>query len=153
MSTVAQPSFRRHDNRKDRPQLGRGSPLSPRLGTDGPPRLSSPISWRFSYGSRGTGLPSPWASVPGGSCPVVAHQRLDPVDDPLRGFAKLLDGAVCRVSLGHIVGPGMVDQPLREGREEHQFTLGTGDEAIAKPVEPELRSARLADAAVEVMPF
>ena len=79
------------------------------------------------------------------------NQRLDPVDDPLRGFAKLLDGAVCRVSLGHIVGPGMVDQPLRKGREEHQFTLGTGDEAIAKPVEPELRSARLTDAAVEVM--
>ena len=80
-----------------------------------------------------------------------AHERLSPVGDPLRGRARLLDRPVCRMSCGHIGGPGVVYQPLGEGTVQHQFTLGDGDEAIAEPVEPELRSARLADAAIDVM--
>ena len=85
------------------------------------------------------------------SCLDGAHRRLDPVGDPLLGLAKLFDGPVCRLPLRDIVGPGVVDQPLGERGVQHQFTLGDGDEAIGKPVETELRSARLANAGVEVM--
>ena len=44
----------------------------------------------------------------------------------------------------------MVDQPLGQVGQ-HQFAVGHGDEAVAKGMEPELRSARLADARVQVL--
>ncbi len=55
------------------------------------------------------------------------------------------------VSLGDIVGPGVVDQPLGERGGKHQLALGNGDEGVAQAVEPELGPAGLADAGIEMM--
>ena len=42
------------------------------------------------------------------------HQFVDAIGDALRGFSKLPDAPVCCVALGHVAGPGVVHQPLRE---------------------------------------
>ena len=62
--------------------------------------------------------------------------------------AELLHGPVGGVALGHVLGPGMIDQPLGEARRQHQLAVRHGDEAVAKGMEPEPRAARLADACV-----
>ena len=79
------------------------------------------------------------------------RQGLDPIGDLLRGLAKLGDGPIGGVSLGDVVGPGVVDQPLGERGGQHQLALGNGDEAVAQAVEPELGTAGLADAGVKMM--
>jgi len=53
-----------------------------------------------------------------GRC-LRTHQRLDAIDDPLRGIAKLRARLVCGVSLGDVFGPGVVDQSLGERRGQH----------------------------------
>ena len=46
-------------------------------------------------------------------------------------------GPVGGVALGHILGPGMVDEALGQARGQHQLAVGDGDEAFAQRVEPE----------------
>ena len=81
----------------------------------------------------------------------LKRQGLDPIGDLLRRLSKLGDGPVGGVSLGHVVGPGVVDQPLGERGRQHQLALGDGDEGVAEAVEPELGTAGLADAGVKMM--
>ena len=76
------------------------------------------------------------------------HQRIDPVCNPLRRLAQLPDRPVGGVALGHVAGPGMVDQPLGQRARQHQFALRYGNEGIAQAVEPEFRPAGLRDAVV-----
>ena len=45
----------------------------------------------------------------------------------------------------------MVDQPLGQAGRQHERAVGDGDEAVAERVEPELRSALLADARIEML--
>ena len=52
------------------------------------------------------------------------HQLLDAVRDPLRGTAKQRYGPFDGVALGHIVGRGVVHQPLGERMGQHQVALG-----------------------------
>ena len=81
----------------------------------------------------------------------LMYQGLDPIGDSLCGLAKLGDGPVGGVSLGDVVGPGVVDQPLGKRGGQHQLALSDGDEAVAQAVEPKLRPAGLADRGVEMM--
>ena len=69
----------------------------------------------------------------------------------MRRLAKLGDGPVGGVALGDVVGPGVVDEALRQRGRQHELSLCNGDEAVAQAVEPELRAAGLADAAVEMV--
>ena len=41
---------------------------------------------------------------------AIVHQHLDPIRDALRRFPELPDGPVGGVTLGDVVGPGVVDQ-------------------------------------------
>ena len=65
----------------------------------------------------------------------------------------MYDGAAC-ITIG--LDPPLISVSIRfaipAGAHEvaRQSALGDGDEAIAEPVEPELRSARIADTTVDV---
>ena len=78
------------------------------------------------------------------------NQRIDPVGDFLGGVAELVHGPVGGVALGHVPGPGMVDEALCQAGGQHQLAVGDGNEAVAQCMEPEPCPARLADAGVEM---
>ena len=69
---------------------------------------------------------------------------------PCAGSRSLPDGPVGRVSLGDVVGPDVVDQPLGQSARQQQVALCHRDETIPQSVVPELRAARLADQPVEM---
>ena len=48
------------------------------------------------------------------------HQRLNPIGDPLDRLAKLGDGPLGSVSLGDIVGPGVVDATAPAGIDDRR---------------------------------
>ena len=65
-------------------------------------------------------------------------QLIDPVGHALRcGFAKLLDRPVGGVALSQVGGPGMVDQPFRQGTGNRE-SLGLSRLALATPLNPKL---------------
>ena len=57
------------------------------------------------------------------------------VGDELGRAAELADGPVGRVALGHVGGPGVVDQPLGQRTRQGQVAVGDGDQAVAEAVE------------------
>ncbi len=65
--------------------------------------------------------------------PPHAHQFVDPAGDTLRRLAKLFDGPVGGVVLGHIGRPSVVDQPFDQRTRQHQFAFGTVMKALRKP--------------------
>ena len=77
------------------------------------------------------------------------HKFVDPIRDALRRFAELRYGPVGGVTLGHVGGPGVVDQALGQRARQHEFPFGHRDEGVAQPVEPEPGSTRFGDVAVE----
>ena len=78
------------------------------------------------------------------------HQGLDAIRYALSGFPQLPDGPGGSVPLGDVTGRRMVHQSLGQGVRQHQLAFGNRDEAVTHPVEPELRTPGLADAAVEI---
>ena len=95
----------------------------------------------------GRSVPPPRANRQSPSCSL--HQFVDAVGNALRGFAQLPDAPVVGIALGHVAGPGVVHQPLRERARQHEFALRHRDEGVAQPVEPEPGAAFTGDFAVE----
>ena len=100
------------------------------------------------YGVRRTGEPTPWRgarrtdSRPAGAwtAPVSGRAGRGRRSASTNEVVNLVGDALGRVALGHVVGPGVVDQPLGQARRQHQVAVGDADEAVAKGVEPCSRS-------------
>lgn len=80
-----------------------------------------------------------------------ANVLVDPVGNSLCCVTQLFHGPVGGVALGDVRGRGMVDEPLGQAGRHHEFTVGDGDEAVSKRMEPKPGAARLADARVEML--
>ena len=79
------------------------------------------------------------------------HQRFDSISNTLSGFPELIDGPVGGMIFREITAACPVDQAVGERSRKHQFTLRHGDETIPHALEPEFRTARFTDPAVEMM--
>ena len=116
------------------------------------PRPAAVVPVPVRAGSSGVTVDTAGRHVRGGGRRASGPgQFVDTVGDELRALAQFLHRPLRRVGAGDFPGRGGAGQPRGQAGGQRQFIVGHGGEAPAQRVEPEPRSARLADPPVQVL--